>query len=301
MGTDPILFTQFSGAGTYTAGTGLQLDGTVFSNIGVLSLAGTANEVEVSASTGSITVSLPSTINANTTGSAATLTTSRTIELSGDVSGSATFDGSANASIASTLANTSVTPATYGSASVVSTFTVDSKGRLTSASNTEIAIAQSAVTNLVTDLAAKAPLASPTFTGTVSASAINISIADTATAASHYIVETGSDGILRPKTLANVQAEIVTTTAVNSAAATTVGTITSGTWNGSIIDLARGGTNANLTAVNGGVVYSTGSAMAITSAGTAGFVLTSNGAGAPTWQAAAAGSAISEPFFLAGL
>ena len=349
VGTSPILFTQFSGAGTYTAGIGLQLDGTVFSNTGVLSLAGTANQVSVSASNGNITVSLPSSINVNTTGSAATLTTSRTIELSGDVSGSATFNGSANASITSTLANTAVTPATYGSASAVGTVTVDSKGRITGASNTAIAIAQSAVTNLTTDLAAKAnlaspaltgtptaptaavdtnttqiattayvigqgylksataastyaPIASPTFTGTVTIPTLSLTQADTATAASHYIVEIASDGLIRPKTLANVQTEIVTTSAVNAAAATTVGTVTSGTWNATNIALNRGGTNASLTAVNGGIVYSTASAFAITSAGTAGQVLTSNGAGAPTWQAAAAGgSAVSEPFSLAGL
>ena len=35
--------------------------------------------------------------------------------------------------------------------------------------------------------------------------------------------------------------------------------------------------------VNGGVTYSTASAMAITAAGTSGQVLKSNGAAAPTW------------------
>lgn len=50
------------------------------------------------------------------------------------------------------------------------------------------------------------------------------------------------------------------------------------------IPLADGGTNASLTAVNGGVVYSGASAMAITAAGTSGQVLKSNGAAAPTWQ-----------------
>lgn len=54
------------------------------------------------------------------------------------------------------------------------------------------------------------------------------------------------------------------------------------------LPLANGGTNAALTAVNGGAVYSTGSALAVTAAGTAGQVLTSNGAAAPMWADAAA-------------
>jgi len=54
---------------------------------------------------------------------------------------------------------------------------------------------------------------------------------DTATSASHYLVETGSDGFVRPKTLADAKAELVTTASVNLAAATTLGTITSGVWN----------------------------------------------------------------------
>ena len=74
IGTDNILVTQFSGAGTYTAGTGLSLNGTIFNNAGVLSLTGTTNEIEVSGSTGNITISLPETINANISGNAATVT-----------------------------------------------------------------------------------------------------------------------------------------------------------------------------------------------------------------------------------
>lgn len=65
------------------------------------------------------------------------------------------------------LANTAVSNGSYGSATQVATFTVDAQGRLTAAASTAIAIAQSQVTNLVTDLAAKAPSASPTFTGNV--------------------------------------------------------------------------------------------------------------------------------------
>jgi len=53
--------------------------------------------------------------------------------------------------------------------------------------------------------------------------------------------------------------------------------------------LSNGGTNASLTAVAGAVPYSTASAIALTAAGTSGQVLTSNGAGAPTWTTPAGG------------
>lgn len=65
---------------------------------------------------------------------------------------------------------------------------------------------------------------------------------------------------------------------------TTVGIISSGSWNGSNIGLAVGGTNASLTANSGGIVYSTASALAITDVGVLGQVLTSNGSGIPTWS-----------------
>lgn len=51
-----------------------------------------------------------------------------------------------------------------------------------------------------------------------------------------------------------------------------------------ILPLAKGGTNAALTAAAGGIPYSTASAFALTAAGTANQYLKSNGASAPTWQ-----------------
>ena len=69
------------------------------------------------------------------------------------------------------------------------------------------------------------------------------------------------------------------------------GVINTGAWAGTAVSLAYGGTNANLTAVNGGVVYSTASAFAISAAGTAGSLLVSNGAAAPSWGTVSLSSA----------
>jgi hypothetical protein len=62
---------------------------------------------------------------------------------------------------------------------------------------------------------------------------------------------------------------------------------TNSVWQGTAVGLAYGGTNASLTAVAGGVLYSGASALAISSAGTSGQVLTSAGASAPTWTSQA--------------
>ena len=55
------------------------------------------------------------------------------------------------------------------------------------------------------------------------------------------------------------------------------------------LPIANGGTNGTSAPTAGAVSYGTGTAYAFTSAGTAGQVLTSNGAGAPTWAAASGG------------
>jgi hypothetical protein len=72
------------------------------------------------------------TLNQNTTGSAATLTTGRTIGMTGDVTWTSdSFNGSANVTGTATLANSGVTAGSYTTANI----TVDAKGRVTSASN----------------------------------------------------------------------------------------------------------------------------------------------------------------------
>jgi hypothetical protein len=82
---------------------------------GTLTFAGTANEVTVLESAGTVTISLPATINADTTGNAATATTAGalssavTVSLTGDVTGSATFTSAGDtASITTTIAADSV-------------------------------------------------------------------------------------------------------------------------------------------------------------------------------------------------
>ena len=55
---------------------------------------------------------------------------------------------------------------------------------------------------------------------------------------------------------------------------------------GTDVPLLDGGTNASLVAANGGVVYSTAAALALTAAGVAGQILTSAGAAAPVWTTA---------------
>lgn len=103
---------------------------------------------------------------------------------------------------------------------------------------------------------------------------------------------------------------------VVSSSLTSVGTITSGTWQGTtistdkggtgltsftanraiystsssqlssgILPLEAGGTNSSITAINGGIVYSTASGMSVTLAGSSGQVLMSNGTSAPSWTA----------------
>jgi hypothetical protein len=239
---------SFDGSASISINASVQPDsvtlGTDTTGNYVATIAGTSNQVSVSGSgseNAAVTISLPSTINVDTSGNSATATkllTTREISLSGDVTGSANFDGSSSAGISATLSNSGVSASTYGSATNIPVITVDAKGRITSASVAEVVSLPSQAEQVGKFLTTDGEVASWSF---VSASSLS-----------------------------------------------------------GQVPLSLGGTSANLTAANGSVVYSTESALALTSVGNAGEVLTSTGSGAPTWQAASGGG-FETAMFLGGM
>ena len=156
----------------------------------VNNISGTSNEIDVSSNTGNVVLSLPATINANTTGTAASLTNARTISLSGDVTGSVSFNGSANVSITTAISPNSVALGTdttgdfvsslvAGNGIIVSNNSGESstptiqvntsviQAVVANVSDTEIGYLDGVTSSIQAQLNNKAPIASPTFTGTV--------------------------------------------------------------------------------------------------------------------------------------
>ena len=174
------------------------------------------------------------------------------------IDGGATF-GAFASSTALTLGYTSTAASTTNistgavAAATTKTINLGTGGAATAVVNINIGAAVGGTT----------AIASPTVTV--------VGVADTATAATHYYVET-TGGNIAPKTLANAKTEIVTTAAVNSAAATTVGTITSGTWQGTVIDPTYGGTGVN----NSAKTITLGGSFTHTGAHTLGVTTTAN-------------------------
>jgi hypothetical protein len=260
FGTTAITFALISSAQVYTAGTGLTLSGVQFSitNTGVTAAPyGTASQTPTlainaqgqitSASNTSIAINANqitsgAVTNAQLANSAVTVNgTSIALGASGIITAAnpnaltigtgltgTSYDGSAPITIA--LGTSGVVAATYGSASQVPVFAVDTYGRVTSVTNTAIAIAAGAVSGL-------APSAT---TDTTNAANITSGTLPTGRISGSYTGITG------------------------------VGTLAAGTWNGTAIGVAYGGTGLTATPSNGQLAIGNGSgySLATLTAGT---------------------------------
>lgn len=158
-GSANITTANWGTARTITVGsTGKSVNGSAnvswsLSEIGAAAASHTHNYAGSSSAGGAATSALTCTGNAAT---ATKLATARTISATGHATGSVSFDGSANASLALTLANSGVTAASYGPTGnsspasggtfTVPQVTVDAKGRVTSAATRTITLPKASST-----------------------------------------------------------------------------------------------------------------------------------------------------------
>jgi hypothetical protein len=220
-------------------------------------------------------------------GSATILQNSRSISATGDATWSVNFNGSANATAALTLANTGVTASTYGTTTSVPTIAVDSKGRITSASNTNIAFPVTTVNGasgtVVLTTSNIAEGSNQYFTSARAQAAISgtapISVASGVVSISQAGIAT--NGYLSSTDWNTFNDKLP---AAGATSITTLGTIGTGTWNGTSIGVGYGGTGI-ASYVVGDLLYASGTAELSKLADVAtGNALISGGVGAaPSW------------------
>lgn len=143
---------------TFAAGTGITLttnattDTVTVTNSGVTSILNTDSNISVSGSTGAVTLGLPATISSNTTGSAASLTTSRNFSVTGAVAtaSASSFDGTGNVTLNVSMQADAVTLGTHTTGNYVANVTggtgVTVTGTATEGWTPQISIGQAVAT-----------------------------------------------------------------------------------------------------------------------------------------------------------
>ena len=252
VGVDPIIFSQFAGAGSYTAGTGINISSNSISNTGVLSnIAGTG--IGLSGATGNVTISNTgvTSIIAGTNVSISSATGDITISTTGTIP---------TATTATNIAGGAAGSLPYQSASSIT------------------AMLAAGTTNQVLISGASAPswTNTPTLTGTNFTGIPNSSLINSSLTIGSTNIALGATSA----TLAGLTSVSATTfTGSLSGNATTATTSTTAT------------TATNLLGAQWAIPYQ--SALNTTSMlapGTAGYVLTSNGSAAPSWQVGGGGN-----------
>ena len=195
IGTDSIDFVQFSGAGTYLAGSALTLTGNTFSIAdGAITSAKIADGAIVDAD-----------VNAS-----AAIAQSKIANLTTDLAAKAplaspTFTGTV------TLPTGTVTSAMIADGAIVN-------GDI----NASAAIAQSKIANLTTDLAAKAPLASPALTGVPTAPTATAGTNTTQVATTAFVGTAVADLVASAPAALNTLNELATALGNDASFSTTV-------------------------------------------------------------------------------
>ena len=156
------------------------------------------------------------------------------------------------------ITNTGVSAATYGSASAVPTIIVNAQGQITSASNTNIAIAGSQITSGTVDSAR----ISGSYTGITAVgtlSALTVSSTITGSISGNAATATSATSATTATTATNIAAGAANSIPYQSGASTTV--------------FLAAGTNGQVLTIAGGVpTYATPATGTVTSVGTAGTV-----------------------------
>ncbi|UTS52182.1 tail fiber protein [Synechococcus phage BUCT-ZZ01] len=209
------------------------------------------------------------------TGSAATLTTARTITLSGDVTGSVAFDGSTNVTITTTVAPNSVALGADTTGDYIATGAVSGNGLSGSATGEGSTFT---ITSNATAVNTANTLVFRDASGNFSAGTITAALTGNATTATT---------LQTARTIAISGAVVGTATSFNGSADISIPITSVDVGNAAIAGVLafnHGGTGTATAPVQGGVIYGASTtAYASSAAGTSGFLLRSNGTGAPTW------------------